>query len=132
MSWVYSDQWAAGFFDGEGSVSINRRNSRTPQHDLSVQVSQKQRPPLDELYIQHGGTIGQTKTPAGCWRWRLAGRKAEEFLIRIRPYVLVKRDVIDIAIDFRKTVVGTGKRLPFGVTNQREIFRKQIIEKNRS
>jgi hypothetical protein len=129
MGWLYSDEWAAGFFDGEGCVSISvDRSKQTPQHDLTVSVSQKHCRPLDELQIQHGGSISPTKTPSGCWRWRLAGGKAERFLRRIYPHSLEKHSQITLALAFRGTIGTVGHRIGSDVTAHREAIRLRMRE----
>lgn len=102
MSWLYSDAWAAGFFDGEGNIYFRRDRRRTPE--LTAQVTQKLRLPLEILMQQWGGSICATKTPSGCFRWRIATRQAQHFLEAIQPYAVVKRIAIDDALAIRAKV----------------------------
>jgi hypothetical protein len=97
MAWLYSDQWAAGFFDGEGNVYLRRRPKRRTR-EVRVQVTQKLRSPLEQLRDRWGGSLTPTKTPSGCYRWRTGGQKAEAFLRAIDPHVLVKRSAVDEAL----------------------------------
>lgn len=117
--------WAAGFFDGEGYVGIaRRRNKWTRKRDNTVQqydyytlvakVGQVVEEPLLKLQQLFGGTI--TKTPRNLlkpkWHqirtWELQGETAENFLVSIRPYLVVKAQQADIALEYRLTV-GKGK-----------------------
>lgn len=103
MGWLYSDAWAAGFFDGEGNVYLRvREKHRAP--DVYVQVTQKDRAPLVELQKRWSGSLTETKTPSGCYRWRCGHQKAEAFLRAILAYSLVKRVEIIRALDERKRV----------------------------
>jgi chorismate mutase len=64
MSWLYSDQWASGFFDGEGCISISKRQRTVGylEHHLSVQVSQNDKRPLLEIQKRFGGSLTVSKT----------------------------------------------------------------------
>ena len=112
MAWLFNDRWAAGFFDGEGNVSLLRRARRkSVEYDLYVQVTQKAREPLDQFRGAFGGNISPTKTPSGCWRWRIHGKQAQVFLERMLPFSLVKKQQIVLALEFRSTVGSPGKRI---------------------
>ena len=66
MSWQISDQWAAGFFDGEGSISVVRRKrGGFIEHHLSVQVGQNDQRPLLAMRDEYGGSQCNSKTPSG-------------------------------------------------------------------
>jgi hypothetical protein len=112
MSWHYTDEWAAGFFDGEGCVCIQKRlRGNFLEHFLSVQVGQSTRLCLDELAARFGGGVtSYSKTGGKFWRWRLHGTKAERFLKTIQPHSLVKRREIDAAIELRSAIGSPGKR----------------------
>ena len=100
MAWLYSDQWAAGFFDGEGNIYLRTRGGRRTR-EVHAQVTQKLKPPLEELHRRWGGSLTETKTPSGCYRWRVAAQKAEAFLRSIEPFVLVKAPAVKEALDER-------------------------------
>ena len=109
--WQYSDQWAAGFFDGDGCVSIRRRRrGNCVDHAVYAQVTQKDPSPLRAFQNEFGGSISPTKTPSGCYRWRVAGRKAERFLRRIQTYSLVKAEPIRLALELRDSMLLPGQR----------------------
>lgn len=100
--WVYSDQWAAGFFDGEGCVTIDRIASggvRVPG-PITAQITQKRAAPLEAIKAIFGGSIVPTKTPSGCYRLRMRNKNALLFLNRIFPYCLVKRPEIEIVFAY--------------------------------
>lgn len=103
MAWLYSDQWAAGFFDGEGNVYLRLRvKHRVP--DVYVQVTQKDPEPLRRFKERWGGSLTETRTPTGCHRWRCSHRKAEAFIRAILPYSLVKRVALERALNARANV----------------------------
>ena len=118
-------RWLAGFFDGEGCVSIYRRRNRR-EHYLNVSISQKDRAPLDLIYEIYGGSIRKTKTPSNCHQWRVSSRKAEMFLRDILPHSIVKKRAIEGAIEFIGTVGEAGQRLPEGTWELREEIRSRV------
>ncbi len=123
MSWHYSDQWAAGFFDGEGCVTISRRD-RSPgfkEHFLAVQVGQNNKRPLEVLHARFGGCF----TKSGCWRWRCHGSAACRFLQAIGPYSLVKRREVDLALELRALIGIPGRRVsPATFLLKEDIYRR--------
>ena len=125
-----SDEWAAGFFDGEGSISI-RPHSHGRSERLYVAVSQRSRAPLEALRETYGGSVSKTRTPSNCHRWRITGVGAEAFLRRIQPHALVKREPIAIALEFRATKGLRGRRLAEGVREHRAALRARLMHANR-
>jgi len=97
--------WASGFFDGEGNVYIrHRRRGACTDHVLYVQVTQKDKLPLQILKSHWGGSITEVKNPSGCWRWRVVTAMAERFLWDILPHSVVKREQIEAALVIRSKV----------------------------
>ena len=90
--------WAAGFFDGEGSVSISQL--RSGGYNLRISASQRKREPLDELAELFGGSIYCTP-PRGkraeSHSWELSGDRAGNTLVQMRPYLKVKTQQAMIA-----------------------------------
>jgi len=122
--WVYSDAWAAGFFDGEGCITIDGGKLRQYSH-VSVQVVQKARAPLDEFAGLFGGGVSSTQNGDKCYRWRIRGRKAVRFLEVVRPWLLVKGAQADIAFEFAKSKTKGNQKLTESQINQR----LQIIDR---
>lgn len=111
-------EYAAGFFDGEGSINIvrskNSSNGRV-HHALAVSVSQVRREPLDMLVEKYGGTVTTTRCqPDKNWRpahrWNIRSQQAENFLRDIRPHLIVKAAEADIALEFRSIKAARGGR----------------------
>lgn len=88
--------WLAGFFDGEGHVSASFYTSGVPS--LSIGISNNCKPILDELKSEFGGNVylhaGRT------YNWLVGGRKALPFLTAISPYIVLKKEEVNIAIMF--------------------------------
>jgi hypothetical protein len=102
---VTSDAWAAGFFEGEGTIGLTSAGGGR-SHRLSVEVSQIDREPLDALMAAYGGRIYRFEggdRQRAYFRWALATRQAVAFLERIEPHVIRAsvRERIAVAREFQ-------------------------------
>lgn len=107
--------WAAGFFDGEGCVSLSdctrkdRGYTSTRHITMKILVSQKVRLPLDKLLQLFGGTIEPSRRagvsalggPFNGWVWIIRGTGAAEALTKMLPYLVLKREVTMVALDLQ-------------------------------
>lgn len=117
-SWL---AWAAGFFDGEGAIQIARsmgvrrqaapkKRLWNPQIYLYLRANQVDERPLRRLYEMFGGSLiqrpsrGPTSQPQ--WVWTVSGRYAHAALKAIRPWLVVKAERADLAIDFHEMCYG--------------------------
>lgn len=99
-----SNEYAAGFFDGEGTVyAATRLNSGKPSPTIIVAISNTVEAPLLALKAQWGGSLflGRQHSPnrRAQYQWTLAARMARPFLMAIHPHLLIKRDVVGVAIE---------------------------------
>lgn len=98
-----TDAYAAGLFDGEGSVIINRVNARV--HSLCCTMHLTDRAAIGALHARFGGSLNTVKRRAPrhreIWSWRVSGAGAERFLLAIRPFLIVKAAQADLAFEFR-------------------------------
>lgn len=93
--------WAAGFFDGEGSILIMNPSPKTGFR-LRISCAQKiHRRPIDKLQSIWGGIIREDSRKI--FTWKASGRQAMEFLQDILPYLnlTVKNEQAAIAIEFQ-------------------------------
>lgn len=102
---MISDQYAAGFFDGEGCVYLHRKpRTRGPGWDvrLTAQLSGTDRRPLDEFIVRYGGAVHPAGQPKGnrrqTYQWITASLKARAFLEAVLPYLIIKRKHAELAI----------------------------------
>lgn len=130
MTWIYSDQWAAGFFDGEGCITVDMRRDGKPGSVVAC-VTQKLRAPLDELQARWGGAVDRKRTRSGCYRWRCSAQQARAFLRAIYPFTLVKRPQIQIAFAYLDTMSPTGAVTPADVLQQRLALRQELSDAKR-
>lgn len=108
--------WAAGFFDGEGCVTVTRcvnkpthKSRRGKKEHVSYQlvlrVGQRVRAPLETLQEVFGGTITpHMKCAELYWKWSSYGADAPKVLAELLPLLRVKREAALLAIEFSKTV----------------------------
>jgi hypothetical protein len=76
--------WAAGFFEGEGSVAIR-----------SLGVNQVNREPLERLKKLFGGQVNLGYPAKGnrkaCYAWWICGEEARMFVEAIWPFLSIRR-----------------------------------------
>lgn len=86
--------YAAGFFDGEGSVSLN--NSAV----LQVSVAQNDERPLQWLLLRWGGSLVYGNGASGeSINWRLSkANDVKRFLNDIYPYLKVKSETVTVVL----------------------------------
>lgn len=130
--------YAAGFFDGEGHIRIQRHSTRCRTMMLQCSISQATEYPLDWFVEKFGGTVkGRLMKYRGDRRplygWQISSLGAEEFLRAIFPYLIAKKDEADIALAFRETfrpqhVKGGHKRMSEDVIE----FRHKCSERLKS
>jgi len=101
--------WAAGFFDGEGSVVVSstKRNAapgREYSFRLSCAIAQINAYPLELIHEEFGGSLSSTNLHQS-WRQtkrriptlNILGLKAVNFLNEIHPYCIQKKDEVALA-----------------------------------
>lgn len=95
--------YLAGFFDGEGCVSISTRGRGG--YGLLVSISQLTPVPLLIARARFGGSISRTPDKRGYRAmvvWTVAARVAERALSEMRPFLIVKADEVDLALEFQR------------------------------
>lgn len=103
--------WVSGILDGEGSCYIRRQQSKkNPIHSLEVEIC------LTDYYtVKHiHQLIGfgsfrpvrkKTHNPNHRQAWRISwsSREAEQLLNLLKPYLITKRDEVELALKFLET-----------------------------
>lgn len=101
--------WAAGFFDGEGCVMVEKSKEVACKHgfrtSLHTTVTQTSKPCLDLFAERFGGSVvtSENRTPAGRrwavqYRWVARNEVALAFLREIEPFVIVKKSQVQAAL----------------------------------
>lgn len=131
--------YIGGFFDGEGHVMIshstNGSASRNRIFRLQVGVAQKSPVILQWLKELFGGWIYKSQHTQ-CHQWNLASRQAGDFLQVICSHVKVKKDVVMLALEYRKLVDtytrGRGNYMPTETSERMLQIRHEIMALNRT
>ena len=111
--------YMAGLFDGEGCIHIaklRRPESKRGCHFGLVATIGMTSEFLLELYrSQFGGSVYCYPRLKGnrrpCWQWIIRSRQAVAFLKAIRPYLLLKANEADLAIEFQGAMHVGGRRI---------------------
>lgn len=132
--------WLAGFFDGDGCISISLdkspRSRHGKSHCLVVTITQRWMTVLQWLQLTLGGSLvnlAHQRTPMGSRRCPilfLRRRQAVAFLRPVLPYLQVKRAQAILALEFQR---GIGKRskVSDGEYDRRVRIAKQMSLLNR-
>ena len=97
------NQWLAGFFDGEGCIYLQCDKRKLAVFGLQVSITQNDEPILKEIQSEFGGTVYR-HSGRRCYRWRITSAPALSFLKAVQPYVRIKKEQVDLAIEFIKTL----------------------------
>ena len=93
------DAWAAGFYEGEGSVVVGcltpPPSSPSAKPHVKARVAQVDRCPLERLKRWFGGCISQHRPVSNerqaQWVWEVSHVKADDFYARIMEYLSDRR-----------------------------------------
>lgn len=107
--------YAAGLFDGEGSISIvcpkQPGYTRGVGHRLMVRLVSVDRVLPEWMNDHFGGALIDNRRQKLVGRsrpsfsWQINSYHAEIFLRAVRPYLLLKAERADVALDFRSTML---------------------------
>jgi hypothetical protein len=102
--------YAAGMFDGEGSLALTRNTSaRWPSPQVSVSTTDCE--VTSWLKQRFGGVVAHKRTYAPKHRpafdWKLTDRKALTFLAQVRPFLVIERKIQRCDLLLREYVVCT-------------------------
>ncbi len=109
-----TDEWLAGFFDAEGHIGYTLKEG-TP-NALKSTLVQKLCPKILHTVrerLDHEGSF----TPDG-WCLVYYAQNAERFVRRIAPYVVSKRDQVDVALRF----INTQRERPLTVERRQDLI----------
>ncbi len=137
MSRTHEICWAAGFFDGEGYITIQKRVSpRYTGHYLRIGINHVAIEPLLEVQRLFGGDI-RKQDPDKVFgnrkprhSWTLSTSAAAETLKQLLPYMKNKNTVAALALDFQNTIQADKKKIPDSVYNTREDLKNKITALN--
>lgn len=102
--------YAAGFFDGEGCVTLLRDKRGAGSHfGLRAAVANTDQAILLWLGELFGGHVHSRRRDSVAWKigycWTVSASTAYQFLFLIRPYVRVKLPQVDLCLDFYRRLI---------------------------
>lgn len=135
--------WMAGFFDGEGCVSIGRairqgkrRHQTNESYTLQMIVGQKERAPLEHFVAAFGGVIYPFRRRGmEYYRWLVSSDKAAAALVALLPYLQIKREVAEVGIRFQEQMSAGNNKYgrtgyPEHIKRARVVFYEQAKKLN--
>ena len=112
-----SDSYIAGFFDGEGCVSVS--NNGAGGYGYLLSLTNKDRRPLEKIQEKYGGKIGVHGSGGNCFVLKLTQDEAEIFAERILPHSIIKAKQLELYLEMRKLKSQHNK-----VSERRKLFRE--------
>ena len=108
--------WAAGFIDGEGTISVYGRSDRINEFRVTIQAVNTKRAALEKLQGMFGGTVHDMHrvTPGKNWKpsfyWTLSYEKAAAAIRLLLPFLVIKRPQAELALEARAFVGQPGRK----------------------
>jgi hypothetical protein len=101
--------YLAGYFDGEGCVRIKNEGN---YYFIRVAIAGIDPRPLKQAKKMFGGSLRLRYPKHGrpTWYWELGHNKAHNFLLTIFPYLIVKSEEVQVALEFHKKHKKLGTR----------------------
>lgn len=123
-------QWLAGFFDGEGSVYIQKQASNGC-YTVSVCITQSEPKILALVALKFGMKLASTRSVGRqCYAVRLHGRMVVPVLDYIKDHVVCKRRQVFAALEFANTMQLNGRELTQAVIEKRDKLAEVIRSSN--
>ena len=127
--------WVGAWLDTEGSIMIGYKDKLKRVHTLKLSIGQKEVKPLKIIQEGYGGRIYRSKKRWGerehlIYELQMCRRVALTLLIDVLPYLVVKKDQAEKAIEFydllRSPIGNRGKPITDKEWKKREEYRNQI------
>ena len=97
--------YVAGLIDGEGCLRIHRQSKKTTSTFTAIvqlNMSNKARVIGEQMAETFGGSLYEVKSPnpkwSDQWQWRISGDVASNFVMQIRPFLMLKRKQADLIL----------------------------------
>jgi hypothetical protein len=105
--------YLAGLFDGEGSINIfkqpNKKDRINPCYFLEISIGNTHKGVLKWVSENFGGRLAHnaeqyTRRNHRTWRWRASSNEACAVLMILLPYLVVKKEQAELAIEFQEHI----------------------------
>jgi hypothetical protein len=102
---MLSFEYLAGLFDGEGCVQV----TNTPA--VRAKLTSTHKPLIDLLEAQFGGNVSSNRAHKKddwkeAWTWTVYGQIALNFLAGVKPFLVVKAEAANLALQFKMSKSG--------------------------
>jgi len=104
---MISNEYAAGFFDGEGCVMVMKSQGHLPRpnYSLKVAITNTDLEVLREFQQKWGGYVYQMQSKTKSrWQWQIARPGIVRFLEAVYPYLYSKKEQVEIALSYNEIV----------------------------
>jgi len=101
--------WAAGFFDGEGSVDAVARTGKGGSPSARCRIANVDPAPVEMFKEAFGGTISYYEKTKH-FEWCIQGKDLDRFIELVLPHCVVKAGQLRLLQEFRKMMPGRGYR----------------------
>jgi hypothetical protein len=107
------DRYAAGLFDGEGYIRVNRwakPGSIHVRYQLFGGIGMAYLPVIQALQATYGGTLNvnrhSVRNPVhrDQFQWNFSSQIGAAFLRRVLPHLVVKRDEAELALELQSSI----------------------------
>lgn len=125
----------AGLFDGEGCIHISvhppHGEGKNVYHCLQVIISNTDVDIINYLHATFGGYVhllSPRPRHRHCYEWVLRSRRARLFLECLLPFLRIKKEQAELAIEFQSTMRGHSRELSPEIIEVRDGYRLAIVK----
>lgn len=129
--------YIAGFFDGEGTLSLGYSNVLSQGYRKDVWVCRAACVSTDLFILEFikdrfGGNISPKNKQIGkaCYQWYLSGPRLNKFLHDISPFLKIKQPQAKLLLEFRERMENNKSRIT--LSDEEKVVRMKLISKNKS
>lgn len=137
--------YIAGFFDGEGSITISKlaknTNGISPSYRLYIAIANTDKGIINYLdkvlgIGRAGGTYRKDHKRKWVYHWGCGATKARDILLDLLPHLKIKRKQAILAVKFQNDMNKTKKKcyknspLDKDVLEKREKMRRKMVKLN--
>lgn len=131
LDWSY----LAGLIDGEGSIRIEKSGGHKYPGTPTVCVTNSNPTLIMWVYSKFGGHLYKKKSKGKyqvVWDIYWLGKRAEEVLQGVYPYLTAKKEQTKLVFDYRKLIGKPGKRLTASNIEKRQaiVEAMSILKRN--
>ena len=128
-------KYLAGLIDGEGCIQMVGSGSAT----LILTIANTYKPIIDMLYAEFGGNmreyLDKRQLESGRFRkpiyyWSLMGPRAEILLRECYPYLIIKKEHVEIVLFIRSSIHMNYRKVPFEEKERRKAFKASLDKLN--